>query len=697
MLSTNNVISIRNIVSTETTLHKNPFCILGVTTHDGRKKINEEAEDKSLILDEILCSKARTDLTNLRNRLFAEISWLPGVSPQHTSELIKLLENNTGAIEDQNDLSPLPFANLLAAALERIAAKTNARKWAEWIDLLAETVEEIDIDDIFIDINKDREISGFIKVPSLEGIEKALKNQKGYYKDVIKDAINRLPSSKLINVITNVVEVATNDGKFQACSLIKDLVDSYEMEVQEFLNQEKDNIIQLVEATKLAASRGLHHRVPALLGEIDKTVRNWHTVAQPMQLSIKSSGSTHNSIHEMSSKLANTIRSLGIDLFNEYNMIKAAQQLTKMLQVVFAELPEFVDRLDKDTSTLKNFASEAETNRHEIETQKTLTEKSDIIKKIVEEIRSTASRSLPNRIPSLLNKIDKILRDWNADAQTLQSSNTSSSIIHEMSLDLAYTLRNLAIELYNKYDLLDAAKQLTDILKLAFAELTEFVDLLDKDANTLNGIVLDRAKAQRETKKHAEEITYKTEIGTIVKKTLAISPEGVQWKKTIIPLQEITRVRWGATSHSINGIPTGTTHSVYFGDKYQIMHVEIKKEGVYGTFIDKLWRAVCVRLWVEMLQGMRDGKKYQFGDAIVGDQGVEITKSGFFSSGKKKYGTWSQLQTWNAGGNFVIGIKNDKKAYTAISYQDVDNTHILSAVINAGFKDGVIRLSDMLN
>lgn len=554
-------IRIRKDAPTKTVLHQNPFYLLGVTTRDNSQRIVEAAEEKSLILDEALCTKAQSDLTHPKNRLSVEISWLPGISPKRASDLINLLEDDPGAIMNQSNIPPLSLANLVAASFERIAPETDAMAWGDWIDLLAKTVDEIDLNDIFRDINEDRAISGISKVTSIGDIEAAVTRRKRYYTDAIKNAMNRLPSKKLVKVVTDVVESATEDGEIHAYALIDEIVDSYEIEAQSFLNQEAENINQLAEATRLAASRGLRDNIPPLLDKIDKTVRNWDAVAQPIQVSKKSCGLDH----KMSTDLAHTIRDLGINLFNEHNMLEAAQQITETLQVVFAELPEVVDRLEEDVSAIE-------------------------------------------------------------------------------------------------------------------------------------GIVFDRAEAKREEERHAEEITYKTEIGgVLVKKTLAISPQGVQWKNTTIPLDQITRVRWGATRHTVNGIPTGTTHTIYFGDNRRLMHVETREEAVYHEFIDKLWKAVCVRLWIEMLQGLKEGKRYRFGDAMVDDKGVVITKSGFFSSGEKIYGRWDQIQTWSANGNFVIGIKGDKKASSAISYQDVDNTHILAAAISAGFKDGADRLSDLLS
>ena len=72
-------------------IHKNPFSLLCVSTRDGRKLIVERAEERSLAVDPASCQQARSELTNPRTRLAAEISWLPGVSPRRATALLNSL------------------------------------------------------------------------------------------------------------------------------------------------------------------------------------------------------------------------------------------------------------------------------------------------------------------------------------------------------------------------------------------------------------------------------------------------------------------------------------------------------------------------------------------------------------------------------------------------------------------------------
>jgi len=110
------------------------------------------------------------------------------------------------------------------------------------------------------------------------------------------------------------------------------------------------------------------------------------------------------------------------------------------------------------------------------------------------------------------------------------------------------------------------------------------------------------------------------------------------------PLEQITRVRWGAVSHSVNGIPTGTDYTICFGDNYRLANVATKRQDIFENFIDKLWRAVGIRLMTEMLKSLHEGKRHQIGDVLISDYGVEVTKHGFFLiAGFMEIGSKSKL------------------------------------------------------
>ena len=92
--------------------YQNLFYLLGVNPRDNCQRIIEVAEEKSLTLESDICDKARSDLTNLRVRVTAEVAWLPGLSPKRTTDLINILHVNPKLIRNQN-LSALVKANLI--------------------------------------------------------------------------------------------------------------------------------------------------------------------------------------------------------------------------------------------------------------------------------------------------------------------------------------------------------------------------------------------------------------------------------------------------------------------------------------------------------------------------------------------------------------------------------------------------------
>lgn len=542
-----------------TVLHQSPFAVLSATIRDNRRRIVELAEEKSLELDHDACQKARSDLTNTRTRLSVEIAWLPGVSPRKASLLLDALRHDPMAIRVESGLPTLAHLNLLAAALEAVDGRHDSDDLSEFIQEIAYLAEELVPEDVLRDINEDRAVSGFPQVRALGQIEAEFTERKRCYLAAIRKALDRLPSTTLVQVMTDTVHGVTEGGEEHAPELIDGLVDWYEVEAQGLLQKEADNIHKLITATRDSMKLG----ETAVISDVDKldtVARNWDSVAQPIQLSAKARGIDH----EPSRVLAGEIRSLAIDLFNEHDMLAQSQRLMGLLQDIFLEVPDVSERIEQDVDTLTD---------------------------IFNERNDTAVRR----------------EEW------------------------------------------------------------------------------------------AREITYQVEIGVLFKNTLRISPAGVSWKGKNYPLDSITRIRWGGVRHSVNGIPTGTIYTVAFGDSRSEMVVELKKEKIYSTFIDKAWRAVCLRLLGEMLEELKIGRDLYFDDALLHDDGITMVKHKLLGANQRVRCTWAQVHVWNADGFFCIGAQADKRTYARISYIHSANTHILEQAIRMKFKaPGTSRLSELL-
>lgn len=333
-------------------LQQNPFAVLEVTTRDDRRRIVEQAEEKSLELDHEACQKARSDLTSPRMRLSAEMSWLPGVSPRKAEQFVIALQSDPMSLRGESGLPTLAHLNLLAAAFEAVDADDSADDVAEFIQEMAYLVDDLSSEQVLRDINEDRAVSGFPEVKGIDQVEAELSERKRYYRNAIKDALNRLSPASLVEAMTTAVDQITYGGEEHAPELIDDLVDSYAVETQGFLQKEAESVEKLIQMARNSAKSD-ENAVKPIVDKLIVVARNWDNVAQPIQLSAKARGIDHDPSHE----IAYSIRSLAIDLFNEHDMLDQSQRLTKLIQELFAELPEVVERVDEDADALENIAS----------------------------------------------------------------------------------------------------------------------------------------------------------------------------------------------------------------------------------------------------------------------------------------------------------------------------------------------------
>lgn len=338
-------------------LQQNPFALLGVTTRDDRRRIVEMAEEKSLKLDHDACQKARSDLTSPRTRLSAEMSWLPGVSPRKAALLVSALHSDPMSIREESDLPTLAHLNLLAAAFEAVDGNDSAEYVADFIRQMACLLDELSVDQVLRDINQDRSVSGFPEVKDADQVEAELPERKRYFRNTIKDALNRLPTASLVEAMTLAVGGITREGEDHAPELIDELVESYEVEAQDFFQKEAENAEKLIKAVKDSAPSG-EGVVKPLVDKLEVVASNWDKVAQPIQLSAKARGIRHAPSYE----IFNSIRSLAIDLFNEHGMLAQSQRLIGLSRKLFAEVPEVAEKVEQDLEALAQISQNPQKN-----------------------------------------------------------------------------------------------------------------------------------------------------------------------------------------------------------------------------------------------------------------------------------------------------------------------------------------------
>ncbi len=337
-------------VQTPSALHKSPFFLLGATTRDSKAKLIALADEKCLVLESDICTKAHSDLKTLHTRLAAEMAWLPGVSPKRTATLVESLQTHIDLVRGEVSVPSLAHANLFAAAFGLLDPRTDTDLWCEWIVGFAYADEDINPNDVLREINEDRAISGF-PLAKVDQIEDELRERRRYYSDTIKSALDGLESMKLVEVVTEVIEQTTMQGEDHAPSLIHELVDRYEAEANRYLQPEAENINSLIERIRQSASTGEASTRP-LVEKLDQIIRKWDAIAQPIQLSMKAQGRDHDLSHDV----AWSVRSLAVDLFRKNDMLDVATRLTKTLQELFAELPTVAEQLDQDADALDDIS-----------------------------------------------------------------------------------------------------------------------------------------------------------------------------------------------------------------------------------------------------------------------------------------------------------------------------------------------------
>ena len=804
-------------------LLQNPFHILAATTRDNRQKIMELAEERILSIDSNECIQARTDLTHPRKRLSAEIAWLPGTGLVRASEVLRYLESSAGNLVGMDKLAqfknilgtdkmiPLAQANLLAARLSHLPDYPSdfVAAWvvSEWIVEIANVFESIDPETVHVIINEERTVSGFPAITDLSSIETEIQERRYHYRQVITSTLDKLHIKECAGAVTRVVLAATNNKEKSRLTLIEDMVDWYELVVQESLEKEERSIRVLDEKVRTAVdAKSSDTALAPMVSQLIQAVKNWGSFAQPIQIIKRSQGLSHKASY----RVAGPVRKLVVDLFNQYGKLEFARQLIDTLQEVFAEVDELAERIAEDARALNKIAEKrAQRARIKIETlvekiraaadeqvsdsilapmvnqliqaiknldtiaqstegppiaisvrklaldlfnkhdkldfsqrltevlQRVFAEVGELAERLAEDA-STLNKIVERRVQRVKIKIETLVEKIRAAADEQVSDSILAPMVNQLiqiiknldtiaqprkSYRVVVYARALAVDLFNKYDKLDFSRQLTYTLQEVCAEIDEIaedlvgfdlvgledfmrgvhelVEHLAEDARALDEIaeqcLLLIEDAKKRENEWRTEITYEADVGTFFfKNKLRISPEGIEWKGNRWDLDSITRIRWGGTRHSLNGIPTGTTYSIIFGNNFDYASIELSEEGIYSNFIDRLWRTVGVRLLTEYLEGLREGKKYRFGSTVISDDGMELERKRLFSSNDQVFCRWSELVTWNDAGVFCIRRKDDTKLKTSFSYQDEDNIHVLEAAIRMFWKRGGNRLSDLL-
>ncbi len=334
---------------------------------------------------------------------------------------------------------------------------------------------------------------------------------------------------------------------------------------------------------------------------------------------------------------------------------------------------------------------------YELKVSSFLSEEVGRIKGLIETAIAAADKHVSEKqVRASVNEIIGALRIWDKVAQPIQLAYKSRGLTHDESQDLAFTARGLGIHLFNKHDYLDDAKLMSEAIQELFSEVAAVSDKVEEDIKALDDIAAERAERKKNEAeseaKFAREITYHTEFGLIFKDKFRISPEGFDYKGSLIPLEQITGVRWGAVKKSTNGIPTGTDY--YFGYCTRTSSVLLQpNQHQYQAIIQRAWQAVCIRILLGWMENWSKGLKVTIAGVEVSDDGLVLRRSRFLKEDETKFFTWFEVSKGTHNGSLNFYGKADKKFTTSFSYKDGWNVHILDFAIDKIWEGKARKLS----
>ena len=479
----------------------NPFYILNATSNDNKRRISDQ-EKKCILFaeDPVKVKKAAETLTKPLPRIYAEIAWMPLKNAQQAKEICELLETskvNLGGLDnlrqiqdylEVDDLMPIAKCNVLAAGMHYLPRHASDEV-ERWILELAWASEEIDAEQVRKEINADRKESGF-PVVNLPHIKAEIQKLQKYYLRVITSVLKKLSGKKRAPAIKEVIESATDliegmrvitsiqvamsgvvesttDDEKQFPRLIDCLVDWYEVDAQNALEEHETRIKKLDKKLRLAADENHPDSVLAsLVNQLTDAITNWHAVVHPIQVNKKIKGLRHKD----SERVEGRVRRLALHLFHEYEKLTFCQQLIMTLQSVFADVVQISEDLAKDMNQLGDIARRRGRNAQESFKRIREERAREDIEMQVQKLRAAADAKKTS-LGRMANRLIQSVRRWKPLAQPIRTSNSDC-------LYVANLVRELAVYLRNEHDNLNVSLQLLKTLQKEFAEIGEIANLV---------------------------------------------------------------------------------------------------------------------------------------------------------------------------------------------------------------------------
>jgi hypothetical protein len=243
---------------------------------------------------------------------------------------------------------------------------------------------------------------------------------------------------------------------------------------------------------------------------------------------------------------------------------------------------------------------------------------------------------------------------------------------------------------------LEEAKRINVVIDKFFAAMPEVAAQANDDAERLAELDAELADQRESERKFNEEIRYSAEIGTIFKKRVDVDARKLTYDGVTVALPDAQGIRWGATRHSVNGIPTGTDYIVSVRDSQRSLSIQFRNGTIFENLVSRLWRTAGVIILLEFANKLSSGQTLTVGSARVTDASISFSYNKGWGRTELVELDWSDCRVWTADGHFCIGHRDNKKMQVSLSYRDVENVHVLEHMVRGAFNKGSGILSDFL-
>lgn len=337
--------------SIATTLHRNPFAILGASLTSTRSEINKLAEDKAFTLDEAVVQGARRALTNPRARLTAEVGWLFGVSEPAIQKLI----SGNGLDEPiiiSADILPLTRANVLAAYVESHVYKNVSQQWLRTqLSILFQLAEQVEVGAVEVSLNASRKVAGFPEINRVQ-LTEAISEQRAYYLNMCQRLLTKFSPGERGEVLSLFQNAPSQNG-----GLLHMLVDEYEFSSRAEIETKAESIAEETKNIRTFPSIA-NVRSPRLI----ELLTAYGAVVRPVLTSREQRGLDH----DLTISMFHEVRELAIELANNHQDFESSLKITTALHGVTVVVARLNEQLTKDLETLSRLRADREQHLQEL-------------------------------------------------------------------------------------------------------------------------------------------------------------------------------------------------------------------------------------------------------------------------------------------------------------------------------------------